>query len=147
MHLWRCRCDCGRETVVRQSNLQSGHVKSCGCLQREISKQNLKIVDGTSITMIKNRMQKPIKSNKSGCSGVYYNEKRKMWHAQITFKGKTYYLGSFTTLADAIKARKRGEEMYESFLEWYAKEYLQGQGASQVSSCETQKNNDYKMDD
>lgn len=131
VHLWRCRCDCGRETVVQQSNLQSGHVKSCGCLQRDIPKQNLKIVDGTSVTMIRNRMKKPIKTNKSGCSGVYYNEKRKMWNAQITFKGKTYYLGSFTTLADAIKARKRGEEMYEDFLNWYAKEYLTGRQTTQ----------------
>lgn len=125
--MWRCRCDCGGEVEVSQGNLQNGRTKSCGCLQRKISKQNLKIVDGTSVTMIENRMKKPIKTNKSGCSGVYYNERRKQWHAQITFKGKTYYLGTFMTLEDAIKARKRGEEMYEDFLEWYAKTYLPGE--------------------
>lgn len=28
---WRCRCDCGAETVVLQSNLLSGKTRSCGC--------------------------------------------------------------------------------------------------------------------
>lgn len=30
---WKCRCDCGKETVVRAGNLTSGAVKSCGCLK------------------------------------------------------------------------------------------------------------------
>ena len=29
--LWRCVCDCGRETVVRSGNLVTGATKSCGC--------------------------------------------------------------------------------------------------------------------
>lgn len=33
--LWRCKCDCGKETVVVQSRLRSGHTQSCGCLNRE----------------------------------------------------------------------------------------------------------------
>ena len=28
---WRCRCDCGQETLVRTVNLRSGHTTSCGC--------------------------------------------------------------------------------------------------------------------
>lgn len=28
---WRCRCDCGTETLVYQPNLKSGRVVSCGC--------------------------------------------------------------------------------------------------------------------
>lgn len=28
---WRCRCDCGKEVVVRGGNLRSGGTKSCGC--------------------------------------------------------------------------------------------------------------------
>ena len=27
---WLCRCDCGRETVVRAGNLTSGKVACCG---------------------------------------------------------------------------------------------------------------------
>lgn len=30
---WRCRCECGKETVVRTWDLTSGHVASCGCLK------------------------------------------------------------------------------------------------------------------
>lgn len=32
---WLCRCDCGTEKVVRASDVVSGNVKSCGCLNRE----------------------------------------------------------------------------------------------------------------
>lgn len=39
---WLCDCICGREIVVRGGNLCSGHTKSCGCLQREKTIENLK---------------------------------------------------------------------------------------------------------
>jgi hypothetical protein len=28
---WRCRCDCGQETVVFSTNIRRGHTTSCGC--------------------------------------------------------------------------------------------------------------------
>jgi hypothetical protein len=28
---WKCICDCGKETIARQSRLQNGDKKSCGC--------------------------------------------------------------------------------------------------------------------
>lgn len=31
---WRCRCDCGAETVCMASGLRNGHSKSCGCERR-----------------------------------------------------------------------------------------------------------------
>lgn len=38
--LWRCMCDCGKETAVATGELNSGATKSCGCLiadrQREL---------------------------------------------------------------------------------------------------------------
>jgi hypothetical protein len=39
---WRCKCECGNETVVSSGNLKSGGVKSCGCLVGEIGKQTIK---------------------------------------------------------------------------------------------------------
>lgn len=33
--MWHCRCDCGNEVDVRDGNLTSGNVKSCGCLRRD----------------------------------------------------------------------------------------------------------------
>lgn len=32
---WLCKCDCGNEHTVNSWDLQSGHVKSCGCLNKE----------------------------------------------------------------------------------------------------------------
>lgn len=29
---WKCRCDCGNESIVNGSKLRSGHTKSCGCI-------------------------------------------------------------------------------------------------------------------
>ena len=34
--LWRCLCDCGRETTCLSDNLGKGHTKSCGCLKAEL---------------------------------------------------------------------------------------------------------------
>ena len=34
---WKCKCDCGNETVVSVNNLQNGSTKSCGCLAKELS--------------------------------------------------------------------------------------------------------------
>lgn len=28
---WKCRCDCGKESIVNSSNLQQGKSRSCGC--------------------------------------------------------------------------------------------------------------------
>lgn len=33
--MWKCKCDCGNETIVGNSNLTSGATKSCGCLHIE----------------------------------------------------------------------------------------------------------------
>lgn len=33
--VWHCKCDCGNECDVIGMYLKNGHVKSCGCLQKE----------------------------------------------------------------------------------------------------------------
>lgn len=123
MHRWKCVCDCGNETVVGQTLLQSGKTKSCGCLQATVIYDNLKLYDGTSVTMLEASKKKKMKSNTSGYTGVYQNKHTGQWAAQITFKGKTYYLGSYAKIEDAVKARQRGEEMHDEFLEWYYREH------------------------
>ena len=39
--LWRCKCDCGKLTTVRSSDLKSGNTKSCGCLHAHLATKNL----------------------------------------------------------------------------------------------------------
>lgn len=34
---WRCRCDCGVNTIVSGQNLKSGSVTSCGCRKKAIA--------------------------------------------------------------------------------------------------------------
>lgn len=119
MHRWKCICDCGQNTIVGQTLLQSGKTKSCGCLKASVLCDNLKLCDGTSVTMLESVRNKTSRNNKSGCTGVYQHQKSHRWIAQITFKRKTYYLGSFERYDDAVKARREGEAMHDDFLEWY----------------------------
>lgn len=115
-HLWKCRCDCGNELLVRQSNLKSGHTISCGC-QADI-KKNVHFIDGTSVEQIASRTI--FSSNTSGIRGVYRNKRNNKWVAQITFKGKTHYLGSYDKKEDAREIRERAEvELFGSFLDTY----------------------------
>jgi len=36
--LWKCRCSCGAEHVVRGYSLLQGRTRSCGCLREEIAR-------------------------------------------------------------------------------------------------------------
>ena len=121
MHYWKCLCDCGNETVVGQTLLQSDKTKSCGCRRAAAMQENLKLVDGTSATLLKKKM---MKNNTSGYTGVSLNKKTGLWIAKITFRKHTYFLGSYKNIEDAINARQHGEEMHDDFLEWYYRENL-----------------------
>lgn len=125
-HMWRCRCDCGREFTANQSNLQDGQTTSCGCKQKE--RTGLHFAEGTFVEGIQS--QTISRANTSGVRGVYFNKRRGKWVAQIMFKGKCYYLGGYDKLEDAAKARTRGEEMFDDFLEWYKQEHGDREKAS-----------------
>ncbi len=136
MHRWKCRCDCGKETVVGQTLLLDGRTKSCGCIRTSIHRENLKLVAGTSVTILETVRRHPSSANVSGYTGVYLNRKRNKWCAQIGFQGKCYYLGSCDKIEDAVKARRCGEEMHEEFLDWYYSEYVPAQKAAPpISGC------------
>ena len=36
---WRCKCECGNETLARPSLVLSGKKLSCGCLKKELARQ------------------------------------------------------------------------------------------------------------
>lgn len=35
--MWKCRCDCGKQITAQGNNLKSGHTKSCGCYNSEVT--------------------------------------------------------------------------------------------------------------
>ena len=120
-HYWKCLCDCGNETVVVQTSLLRGHTSSCGCLGRSL-KDRRTLVDGTCVEILRSALLKGTipQNNSSGVRGVYWQKKQQRWIAQIMFKGKMIYLGSYNTIGEAAIARKRGEQKYfGEFLEEY----------------------------
>ena len=121
---WRCRCDCGQETVVKTCHLRSGHTRSCGCLYkpgRLRTALGLTYIDGTCVEML---AAKTVRSNNtSGVPGVDWWASKRRWRAAICFKGRRYYLGSYSRFEDAVKARKRAEEeLHDGFLREYARQ-------------------------
>ena len=115
---WLCRCDCGRETVVKTNRLRCGHTKSCGCKNGPGGPRTalgLTYIDGTCVEMLQARTVR--RNNTSGVPGVDWRSSKQCWRAMICFKGKRYYLGSYKNFDDAVKARKRAEEeLFDPFL-------------------------------
>lgn len=44
--LWHCLCECGKITFVRGDHLESGKVKSCGCLNDDLKRKRYKDLTG-----------------------------------------------------------------------------------------------------
>lgn len=67
----------------------------------------------TVCSQAKNNYSKPLqKNNKSGFSGVSFNEKTGKWRARIKVDGKLLYLHEFKTKEDAIRTRLKAEKEY-----------------------------------
>jgi len=116
---WKCKCDCGNYTEIKGNYLTTGQTKSCGCLKKEMNKENLrnkyddKYVENINTALLKSKIRS---DNKSGVKGVC--RERGKWVSYIGYAGKQINLGRFTNLSDAIKARKKAEEKYHKpFLE------------------------------
>lgn len=112
-YLYKCICECGNVTYQTRQALESGHVKSCGCLQKEKAQDhvNKMIVDGSRHHLLSD---KPNKNNETGFKGVstYQQTNRKKYKASLYFKGKTYSKKGFATADEAYEYRKYLEEKY-----------------------------------
>lgn len=110
--LWQCRCRCGNIVNVPATNLS--WQRSCGCMGE------IEQTEHTKITWAVNGGQQLRSNNTSGTRGV--NKANGKWGARITFKGRSYWLGTYDNKEDAIYARKMAEEhLYTDFLEWFKK--------------------------
>lgn len=128
MYIYHCLCTCGKEFDITSNNFSN--VISCGHAQNEARKNNIKAaqdeykkysVDGTNAITISSSIPS---NNTSGIKGVKWDKSRGKWIAEITFKGKNYYLGRYDKIEDAKIIRKIAEEnMHKDFLNWFSKEY------------------------
>lgn len=50
--------------------------------------------------------------NKTGVTGVWYNEEKEVWYVSIMVNKKQHNLGVFTDLTEAIKTRLKAEKEY-----------------------------------
>lgn len=74
--------------------------------------------DGTNISHLLNK--KLQSNNKSGKTGVCFNTRLQKHTAYITIKKERIFLGHFSDIKEAIKAREKAEEKYfEPILEKY----------------------------
>lgn len=106
--LFRCRCECGNETVVVGSDLRRGKVRSCGCLRASED-----YVDGTRLSGLDADLRS---DSPSGVTGVVPSRGR--WRAQITLAGTVYYLGEHRSFERAVAVRREAEElMFDPVLE------------------------------
>lgn len=119
--IWHCRCDCGKEIDLSYNVLLYTTQKSCGCQKKEHDQKLqtfLTHVAGTSVDMLKSK--KIPKDNTTGCKGVYYI--RGKYVAKIVFQKKSYYLGNFDRISDAVQARKEAEQtLFDSVAAHYEK--------------------------
>lgn len=124
--MWICRCECGKEITASAESLLRGDTKSCGCLAKEeaarLAKE--KQFDGTNIDKIKSGSV--YKNNKTGVRGVSIKKLKSgaiRYLVTIRIKGKVHSIGTFLTVGEAAKARKRAEEKYfRPVIEEYEKE-------------------------
>lgn len=125
--IWKCQCHCGNIFYAKGFRVKNGEIKSCGCSKKVFRESNFKkarqklnenFVDGTSLSLIKK--SKLRKNNKTGVTGV--SKRNGKYVARIMIANKSYGLGTFTTLEEAVQARKAAEEKYfKPILEKYNK--------------------------
>lgn len=123
--LWECRCDCGATTYRATDTLTNPDISMCKDCAGKYSAAKARayagFVEGTQLAKISNISERS--DNRSGIRGVYLDGKTNKYRARIQFKGKTYNLGSYSSLEDAVKARRNAEdELFGPFLETYTKE-------------------------
>ncbi|AHM86581.1 HNH endonuclease [Klebsiella pneumoniae] len=81
------------------------------------NRSNNAIENLRAVTFSQNSANRAAKSkNKSGFTGVYWNELGKKWQASIVANGRTHYVGLFATAQEAAKARTEyARQLYANF--------------------------------
>ncbi|MSS19419.1 AP2/ERF family transcription factor [Pseudoramibacter porci] len=117
--IWHCRCTCGKEKDFTEDALLHGHTVSCGHVREENGKKlrdNLHFVENSCVEFLKRKKRI---DNKTGYTGVFRTSQG-TYRASITLNKVRYYLGTYPTLEEAVKARREGVKRYhQPFLDKY----------------------------
>lgn len=116
---WLCQCDCGKQTIVTTQHLTSGHTTSCGHVKMDRNHTvapgyEAKRVDGVAVFLLSDKRKKRT-DNTTGYTGVkktHYKNGSVHYVATINVAGVRHHLGTFSTIKEALEARKAGEEKY-----------------------------------
>lgn len=118
-YFWRCKCECGKEIVVDGTHLREGNIRSCEDFIRNSTKTYTEIgnefkrknvlKEGTRLDNLSNKLSK---ANTSGVRGVSFKKDKNKYKATIGFKGETIFLGYYSNINDAKKAREQAEKLY-----------------------------------
>jgi len=98
MSMWKCRCDCGEESVVRGTSLTGGSTKSCGCA---ISGKNSKFWKGGV-----SREDKPLYNTYADRLYQYEDIRKnnsKLLEARCTYCGR-WFVPTASSVRSRIKA-------------------------------------------
>ncbi len=118
---WIFRCSCGREVELDSYNVKYGTTRSCGHIHANRMKQM--VADGktgnrlgTNIPRIANSVNGRLYTNNTtGATGVrvrYNKHGKATYQVRLWHHGKVIYTETFSSLEDAVKARKVAEEKY-----------------------------------
>lgn len=120
--MWRCRCElCGEEVDYSYNTISYTRVQSCGCQKKRHDALLPSLIahqDGTSIDHL--RSKKVPSSSTTGVKGVY--RRKDKYIAKMVFQQKQYHIGTFSSLAEAAKARELAEHrVFDATVEHYEK--------------------------
>jgi len=106
--VWICECRCGKHVELPATRLLMNNTLSCGCLMKGHLQRANKYIDRTSL---RQSLDETVTSTRSESGYVGVTRKRGKWHAQITYKKRTYSLGSYSRLEDAVRARAQAKAL------------------------------------
>ena len=106
--VWVCKCECGRLCEASYNELKAGNQKSCGCLKNEHAAPAA--FQWEELTAQAYRQRRIRSDNTSGYTGVQQTRSGK-WHAYIMVHKRTYHLGTYSDLQQAVFVRRRAEDL------------------------------------
>lgn len=98
---WLCQCECGKLVVVNSQKLKQGHVKSCGCLNRDLTIERNK----------KGRINPDELRKESRIYRIYYGMLSRCYNAKDEKHYKRYG-------ALGVQVCKEWRDSYEAFEAW-----------------------------